>query len=113
MTINKLNIFTSKKESNHLGAVDLVRLIKPNQIEGKVATMNYAWLEKDKFIEPHLHEDGSEFYLFIKGSGEMVIEGEKFKVKAGDFFEVSQGLMHSLNNQHKDTLEFITLRTIE
>ena len=109
----KININTSKKESNHFGSVDLIRLIEPNQISGKVATMNYAWLKKGKTVETHQHKDGSEYYLFLKGRGEMLIDNEWFEVTPGDFITVSMNLKHGLKNLNKDTLEFVTLRTIE
>ena len=109
----KININSLKKESNHLDSVDLVRLIKPNEIDGKVATMNYAWLEIDKTLDPHSHSDGSEFYLFLKGKGKMLVNKDWFEVTPGDFITVSKGLNHSLKNIKKESLEFITLRVIE
>jgi len=111
--MKKININLSKKESNHLGSVNLIRLIEPDQIEGRVATMNYAWLEKYKTLELHKHIDGNEYYLFLKGNGEILIVKEWTEIIPGDFVTISKGLTHSLKNTNNDSLEFVTLRTIE
>ncbi len=37
----------------------------------------------------HSHKENEEFYLVIKGDGEIFIDGETVKIKAGDAFKVA------------------------
>lgn len=88
------------------------RLINTTDNKGKIATMNYAWLEKGKQIETHSHQDGEEFYLFLEGKGKMLVGKDWIKVEKDDFITVPLGSDHSLINEDEEKLTFITLRTI-
>lgn len=110
--MEKINIYSSPKETNHKKTVDLVRLIKNNENLGKIATINYAWLDKDKALDPHTHPDGIEYYIFVKGVGEILIEEKWHQVKKGDFITIPTSTLHSLKNTSTNPLEFITIRTL-
>lgn len=105
------NILTSEPEETHNGTVHLVRLIRNNQEQGRLATLNFAWLEKDEQLDFHEHSDCVEYYLILKGIGEMLVNEDRFNVSDGDFLRIKQGDSHSLRNiSTNKRLEFITLR---
>ncbi len=89
------------------------KLIVTNENKGKLATYNYAWLEHGKQLTPHTHVDGEEYYLFLKGKGEMLVGTQWFAVAAGDYVVIPHGAVHSLKNTHKTPLVFTAIRTVD
>ena len=57
----------------------------------------------------HFH-DFEEAYFLLRGSGEVVLEGEKFEVSAGDLVWQSSGTMHGWVNRGTEPLRFIELQ---
>lgn len=108
----KLNLQDIHTEANHSGTTFLKRLIKTDENKGKIATYNYAWLEKGKQFETHSHPDGEEFFLFIESNGEMLVGENWSPVQKGDFVSVPIGANHSVKNTGDKDLVFITLRTV-
>lgn len=108
----KKNLNDIKTEMTHSQTVFLKRLITVSENKGKVATFNYAWLEKGKQLETHVHPDGWEFYLFLEGKGEMLVGDNWFPVSKGDFVTIPPKNNHSLKNKHNQPLTFISLRTV-
>ena len=99
-------------EPAHNSTVPRKRLIRVEEQKGKIATLNYAWLEADMSVKPHIHPDGEEYYFFLKGNGEMLLDKEWFPVKKDDFITVPPQTIHSVRNNHKTKLEFLALRTV-
>lgn len=108
-----LNVHDGRILEIHNGTVTIVRLIK-NALgeEPRLATFNYAWLNQGDKLQPHSHPDGVEHYLFLEGVGEMMITDEWFGVKPGDFLSIPAGALHTLKNDAKSKLIFLTMRTI-
>ena len=88
------NIFTEDVETNHNDSVNIHRLVKAVEIDDKIATYNYAWLEPQQSFETHAHPDGVEFFLILTGSGTLAVkqDGAKkaslFPLKSGDFVTI-------------------------
>ena len=99
-------------ELAHGGTTHRKRLITVDQHKGEIATMNYAWLTQGKKLDAHAHPDGEEYYLFISGSGEMLVGEKWFPVGKDDFVTVPVNHMHSLVNHEADPLVFIAVRTV-
>ena len=56
----------------------------------------------------HKHEGQEEVYIFVKGSGIMIIDQERFPVTKGDIVLIEDGEFHKvLNNTYKGTLDFV------
>jgi len=108
----KINLKDIKTEKTHNGTTFRKRLITTEENKGKLATCNYSWLEKGEQLEEHLHNDGEEFYLILEGQGEMLIGEEWLFVKKDDFVTVPCNKMHSLKNNQKKDLTFLTIRTV-
>ena len=57
----------------------------------------------------HFH-DFEEAYFLLRGTGEVVLEGEKYEVSAGDLVWQSSGTMHGWVNRGTEPLRFIELQ---
>jgi len=55
-------------------------------------------------VHKHLNED--EFFIFLKGSGTIDIDGVEFPVKAGTSGFVPRATWHSINNNSSEILVF-------
>jgi len=102
------------EELIHQGSTHRKRLIwTDDRKQGNIATMNYAWIDPGKKLELHAHPDGEEYYVFLKGAGEMRVAEEIFPVSPMDFVTIPVAAAHSLHNTGKDPLFFITVRTVQ
>ncbi len=108
----KQNLRDIKTEITHNNTIHRKSLITVEQDKGKLATCNYAWIEKGKQLETHVHSDGEEFYLFLEGEGEMLVGDKWFSVKKNDFVVVPQNQNHSLKNNNDQNLIFLAIRTV-
>ncbi len=97
----------------HHGTIHQKRLITTQEKHrGDIATMNYAWLEPGKQLTAHQHPDGEEFYLFLDGTGEILIGDTWFPVSKGSFATIPAGSTHSIKNSGTIHLSFVTIRTM-
>lgn len=55
----------------------------------------------------HTHKDADEVYIFIKGSGTMLIDEESFDCKEGDVFPIPRGSFHKVYNTGTEDLNFL------
>ena len=102
------NIFDEPPVTTHDGTVNLVRLIKNLEESGQVATFNYVWLNQGQEVDHHQHDDGSEYYLFLEGKGEVLIDKDWLSVEPGSFVKLASGQQHSVRNQDEEKLVFIS-----
>ena len=100
-------------EITHQGTTHQKRLVPPGGSHGRLETMNYAWLEPGNQLASHIHPDGEEFYLFLEGSGEILVDTVWSSVSIGSFVTVPPQTEHSVRNTSDERLVFITLRTVE
>jgi len=87
-------------------------LVAPGDLDSKIQTVNYAWLEAGESFTPHKHDDCEELYFFLQGEGLMKINDKEFKVKKDDFVIVEVEEWHSLKNPNKKKLVFFTIRIL-
>ena len=112
------NIFAEDVETTHNDSVNIHRLVKAGEIDAKIATYNYAWLEPQQTFETHAHPDGEEFFLILTGSGTLTVKQNGVKkaslypLKSGDFVTIPKTTAHSIQNTSEEKLTFLTLRTI-
>jgi len=55
----------------------------------------------------HSHAGQEEVYIFRSGNGEMEINKERFKVKAGEIIFIQDGDFHRVHNTSEEKLEFV------
>ena len=106
----KLNVYQTESTTNHDGTTNLVRLLQNLPDKQVIQTLNYAWIDGGQRLKEHVHTDCMEYYLFTSGIGEMTTGEEKIEVKRGDFVTVQAGEMHTVVNDGREKLEFVTLR---
>ena len=51
---------------------------------GNNLVLSSTFLRANQFTNGHTHEGKEEVYFFVKGHGEMQIDGDRFKVEKGD-----------------------------
>ena len=55
----------------------------------------------------HKHEGQEEVYMFVEGTGEMLLDDNRFPVKAGDMVLIEDGVFHRVYNTSENTLYFV------
>ncbi|MBX9692906.1 MAG: cupin domain-containing protein [Cyanobacteria bacterium] len=61
----------------------------------------------------HQHKENEECYLFIKGSGQMQVDGELFEVEEGTLVRISTAGSRTLRNNGSEDLYFICIQAKE
>ncbi|MGB0402604.1 MAG: cupin domain-containing protein [Salibacteraceae bacterium] len=64
-------------------------------------------------VKPHYHKRHSESIYIIEGSGIFYIGKEKMHLKAGDFFLIPQGIIHSYKNTGTKPSKVLSIQTPE
>ena len=67
-------------------------------------------LNPGKSTSGHRHAGQEEVYLFVSGSGKMIVDGDEykeFKVREGDVVLIPDGAFHQVINNSSDELYFI------
>lgn len=105
----KINLKDIPDELSYNG-VPVKRLIRNGQESGRLANVNYVWLEKGVEASTHVHDDSKEFFFFLEGSGTVTLGNKKFSVAKDDFIVVPKGISHAVHNPNQDTLCFISIR---
>ena len=60
-------------------------------------------------IAPHKHDNASEFFYVISGSGEFLDDTVWNNVKKGDAFKAPQGMTHAVKNTGTETLVLLSI----
>lgn len=55
-------------------------------------------------INPHVHEESSEFFYVVSGQGEFLDDTEWKPIKKGDAFVAPKGMNHGIKNVGNETL---------
>ena len=66
-------------------------------------------LKKGMEIGEEIHADHDQFFRIEKGRGEVMIDGETQKVRAGDGIVVPAGVRHNVINTGKKALKLYTI----
>ena len=64
-------------------------------------------LNPGKQTTGHKHEGQEEVYLFVEGTGEMLLDDNRFSVKAGDTVLIEDGVFHRVYNTSNAELYFV------
>ena len=93
-------------------------------IEGKIVKEDDRYIVKDntslnnlvvsstllhpsKSTSGHKHKGQEEVYMFMKGSGRMVLDDKEFDVKEGDLILIEDGVFHRVHNTGKIDLYMV------
>lgn len=99
--VTKFNPMTAK--AAHEGTI-LAAGVLPNDL---MAPFDHAWgyLDKPGAMDTHRHPT-EEIYIFIKGEGFVVIDGEKIPVNPGDVVHIPPDALHSVINEKNAELQW-------
>jgi len=64
-------------------------------------------LNSGKETTGHRHEGQEEVYMFIEGTGEMLLDDHRFAVKTGDIVLIEDGVFHRVYNTSDSELYFV------
>jgi mannose-6-phosphate isomerase-like protein (cupin superfamily) len=64
-------------------------------------------LHPGKQTTGHRHEGQEEVYMFIEGTGEMLLNENRFLVKSGDIVLIEDGVFHGVYNTSDKELYFV------
>lgn len=59
-------------------------------------------------IAPHTHEDASEFFYVVNGTGEFLDETVWITIKKGDAFMAPMGMTHAIKNTDNEVLVLLS-----
>lgn len=76
---------------------------------GKHMQLVLMSLRKGEEIGEEVHEDRDQFFRVEKGKGEIVIDGERHKIRSGDAMLVPAGARHNVINTGDKSLKLYTL----
>lgn len=100
-----MNGFVDNIEDLTLGNKDFRRVV----YTGKHAQLVLMSLRKGEEIGEEVHEDRDQFFRVEKGKGEVVIDGERFKIRRDDAIVVPAGARHNVINTGPKSLKLYTL----
>jgi mannose-6-phosphate isomerase-like protein (cupin superfamily) len=106
--INPSQLITTKAHNE----VKRKAIIKVGELKSNVQTINEAWLEPGMDFLPHIHTDCEEIYFIQKGLGILTIDKTVYQVKEGDWIVIEQNEEHSMKNDSKETLFYISIRVL-
>jgi mannose-6-phosphate isomerase-like protein (cupin superfamily) len=106
---DRCNLFALTLECGpaHDGEGDIFfrRIATQSELAGGCNFIDFAEVPPGRSIGRHRHaRDEEEYYLILRGEGEMWKDGECFPVKAGDLVRNSPGGAHGLRNVGAHTL---------
>lgn len=66
-------------------------------------------------VKYHSHSKQEEFFLILRGTGVVRLQGRRLRVKAGDFFAkpAGRGIAHQFLNDGRSVLEILDCGTVE
>lgn len=68
------------------------------------------WIKKD--VKGHFHQEHTENILVLEGKAEMLFDGKRIVVKAGDYLNIPKGTQHSVTKVlSKKPLKVISIQS--
>lgn len=100
-----MNGFVDNIEDLTLGNKDFRRVV----YTGKHTQLVLMSLRKGEEIGEEVHDDRDQFFRVEKGKGEVVIDGERHKIRRDDAIVVPAGARHNVINTGDKSLKLYTL----
>ena len=85
----------------------------PDDFETLVNFMHETTLPKGTSVGLHEHKGNEELYYVIEGKGEMIVDGEKRAMEAGDVCLTKDGSKHTFRNIGDTDLRIIVLEAVK
>jgi mannose-6-phosphate isomerase-like protein (cupin superfamily) len=76
---------------------------------GTVAIARAVTKEVLPFEQMHSHQTATEYYIFLKGKAEMIVNGDVISITKGDVLVIEPGEAHKLNKVLEE-IDYIAIR---
>lgn len=87
---------------------EIRELIHPANNPGAVnQSLAEATISANQKTAEHFHKKTEEIYFILSGNGEMFLDGESFKVTAGDTILIKPGKRHCIKNTGNSDLKIL------
>ena len=83
-----------------------VYVLKDNKLLNDLV-LSSTFLRANQHTTGHVHKGQEEVYMFVKGRGEMDIDGKRFNVREGDCVLIEDGEFHKVYNTGHLGLYFV------
>lgn len=109
MTTEKIssNIDAIKPIATAHGQGEKFVFLKNGDSETALTQFAYGKFQPGESCEMHAHETMEEFFYFLKGSGQYIIDGTAIPLKTGVFLRIPARIPHALSASGDCPLEFI------
>ena len=87
----------------------VIELINSEISGSKLMSIATVFIDPGKESKEHFHKKMEEIYYIIEGQGEMIIDGNKSKIKAGHAILLQRESRHKIKNTGKKALKFISV----
>ncbi len=91
------------------GQAAITHIAQGNALPKNVRLSAAITLQPGSSIGYHVHENETEIFYFVSGSGKVDDNGEEKAVKAGDCLITPSGTGHSVQNDGSETLVFFAV----
>ena len=81
--------------------------ITDKDVQTKVTQFAYGKLMPGENCAGHFHPTMEEFFYFINGEGEYLIDGAVYNIKADTFFRIPVNTLHALKATGTQPLTFV------
>ena len=100
--VDKAEGYTSPNQK-----IEVEILIQKTEKSNPKASFTKGVLKAGAIVPSHAHEGSDEYLSFVRGAGELTIQGETYFVQDGQSFYIPRGVEHSyVNRSGKDATFF-------
>ena len=99
----------SHEDPKDPGVLKKVLVKRDELIQGRIQMINWARMEVGKAFESHYHEDMEEVFVILTGRAEIVVDGERGELEAGDAVLIPVRGVHQMRNMGSEVVEYIAL----
>lgn len=76
---------------------------------GKLQMINWARLPRNKSFKAHYHEDMDEFFIIIKGTVDLKVADEFWRMETGDGVHIPMGEVHKMTNTGESDADYLVV----
>lgn len=96
---------TAKVEGHVVKRDDRYTVVDNTELKNLVVSS--TCLHREKSTGGHRHAGQEEVYFFVRGTGEMELDNERFPVSGGDTVLIRDGVFHRVHNTGEMDLYFV------
>lgn len=92
------------------GELDWTGVLEGDVLKGRTLRFVHDFvMPPGASVGEHTHDRGEEYYYILSGRGEMILDGRRSEVQAGDITGVFAGGSHGLENNSEADLRVVVI----